>query len=275
VIACSHKPNLKEMLEALYHTYNDPRLIQFDPIKYVYLFDEPHQREVIGLIASSLSFGRVTQIFKAVDQLLELIHYDPLGYIKRMGDRPEGKLLAFRYRFVTGQDLWHFFSAIGRIVAFHGSIGEFVRKTIKGDFFLGLDKVLEAFKGARYLMPTRLRASACKRFFMYLRWMVRNDNIDLGLWSSISPSLLLVPLDTHVFQIAQGLGLTSRKCPSFLAAVEITEALRGFCPEDPVKYDWALSHVGIIRNNFSLELYPEMPGITDTIRGQWKAHEKV
>ncbi len=274
MVIYSHEPELGERLEALYHTYNDPRLIQFDPIKYVYLFDHPHQREIMGLIASSLAFGRVTQIFKAIDKVLEITNQDPLGYIEELGERPEPKLLAFKYRFVTGEDLWEFFSAISRILALHGSIGEFVRKNTREGFFSGLDQVLSAFQGARHLMPTRLRASACKRFFMYLRWMVREDNIDLGLWSFISPSQLLIPLDTHIFKTAQDLGLTSRNSPSFLAAVEITEALRGFCPQDPVKYDWALSHVGIIRNNFSLELYPNMPGI-NYLGGQYGGHGKV
>ncbi len=245
----SNGAELGERLEALYHAYNDTGLIRFDPLKYVYMFNDPCQREVMGLIASSLAFGRVGQIFKALDQVLEIMQYDPLDYIKRIGERPEKRLLAFRYRFVTGTDLWRFFTTIGSILDTDGSIGEFVRRQTKRGFFSGLQQVLEAFHGSRYLMPLRLKASPCKRLFMYLRWMVRDDNIDLGLWKFISPRELIIPLDTHVFQTARALGLTFKKSPSFSAALEITEKLRKLCPEDPVKYDWALSHKGIIRNN--------------------------
>ena len=88
---------------------------------------------------------------------------------------------------------------------------------------------------------------------MFLRWMVRNDHIDSGLWNFIDPRELVIPLDTHVFRTARELGFTERKTPSLAAAIEITDHLRRFCTEDPVKYDWTISHAVIIRNNFMKE----------------------
>ena len=85
---------------------------------------------------------------------------------------------------------------------------------------------------------------------MFFRWMVRHDNIDTGLWKFISPGELVVPLDTHIFRMSKELGFTSRRTASLNTALEITDSLRQYSENDPVKYDWALSHIGIIENNF-------------------------
>ena len=116
-----------------------------------------------------------------------------------------------------------------------------------------VDETIKAFQGAGYLIPSALKKSPCKRLFMYFRWMARDDNIDLGLWNFISPQELVIPLDTHIFQVANELGLTSTRTASLRTAIEITDNLKKYSKYDPVKYDWPLSHIGIIKNNFATE----------------------
>jgi len=96
-----------------------------------------------------------------------------------------------------------------------------------------------------HLLPRPARGSACKRLNLFLRWMVRRDEIDPGGWDAVSPARLIVPLDTHMHRICGSLGLTKRSQADLQAALEITEAFRAFAPDDPVRYDFAISHLGI------------------------------
>ncbi len=242
---------LKERLDVLYRIYNNRDYIQYDPLRYVYQFEDDMEKELVGLIASSLAFGRVTQIFKAVETLLEIMENRPLKYIMELGPMPPAPLLSFKYRFVSGMDIYRFFSTTKKLIEEHGSIGLFMKRGYAKNGFLGLvESTIGVYSDVRFLIPYSLKKSACKRLFMYFRWMVRKDNIDLGLWDFIHPGELIIPLDTHIFQIATRHGFTSKRSPSFTVAKEVTEKLKEFCQEDPVKYDWALSHEGIIENNF-------------------------
>ncbi len=240
-----------EYLESLYRAYNHKKFIRYDPIKYVHKFNGLDEKEIelAGLIASSLSFGRVTQIFKALDYLFYIMEDAPLDYLIKL-NRPSRDLLAFKYRFITGKDLYNFFIRIKEIYATYGSIKDFLKRYWIGDLIALLDRFISLFPNIKFLIPSSIKGSPCKRLFMYLRWMVRKDNIDIGLWEFIPTEKLIIPLDTHIFQIAKAFNLTSKRTPSLRAAIEITESLRLFCKDDPVKYDWALSHIGIIKNNF-------------------------
>jgi uncharacterized protein (TIGR02757 family) len=253
----SHARGVEEMdgekLEIIYHRFNDENYIQFDPIRYVHQFENQAEQELVGLIASSLAFGRVTQIFKAIECIMEIVGGEPLAYISALGDAPEKELLTFRYRFVSGRDIHRLFKVAGCIISTHGSLGAFMRKNYRPGHFLSLvDTVIKVFEGVHYLVPCSLKGSACKRLFLYFRWMVRRDAVDLGLWDFINPSELVMPLDTHIFRVARDAGFTSRRSPSLATALDITKSLRRYSPDDPVKYDWGLAHLGIIANNFAL-----------------------
>jgi len=246
-----NKNKLEEELTSLYHKFNNSEFIKYDPIKYIYEFEDKKERELVGLISSSLSFGRVTQIFKAMDRLLDIFGNEPLRYVLTLGKKPEEKLLSFKYRFVSGFDVFKLLSSAKKIIQAHGSIGEFARKNHNSGKFLELvAKTIEAFQGVHYLIPCSLKNSPCKRLFMFFRWMVRDDNIDPGLWEFIKPQELIIPLDTHIFQMSKEMKLTTRRSASLRTAMEITDNLKRYSKYDPVKYDWALSHIGIIRNNF-------------------------
>ncbi len=242
----------KERLNKLYREYNNKKYIKYDPIKYVYKFESNSERELVGLIASSLSFGRVTQIFKAVDHLFDIMNHQPLEYVSTLKKTPDKKLLSFKYRFVTGKDVFNMLRSAKVIIEEFGSIGKFVGKNCKkGNFLELVDEIIRAFQGVHYLIPSSLKNSPCKRLFMFFRWMVRSDNVDLGLWKFISPQELVIPLDTHIFRVSKDLGFTSRRTASLNTALEITDSLKKYSKNDPVKFDWALSHIGIIENNFT------------------------
>ncbi|SPD75071.1 conserved hypothetical protein [uncultured Desulfobacterium sp.] len=242
---------LKSELDSLYAQFNNRQYLQYDPIRYVHEFEDHTEMELAGMLCSALSFGRVTQIFKAIEAVLKIVEGRPLEYVLNLKNRPDRNLLSFKYRFVTGNDVFNLFISANKIMEAHGSIGNFVMANYCRGNLLGLvDAITRAFRGVNYLVPSSLKASPCKRLFMFLRWMVRKDNIDIGLWDFISPKELVIPLDTHIFRVSKELGFTSKKAPSLNAAIEITDSLKRFCKEDPVKYDWALSHIGIIENNF-------------------------
>lgn len=201
----------------------------------------------MGLVASSLSFGRVSQIFKAIDFFLTLVDNKPLEYLRKLENKPDKRLFSLKYRFITGQDLHDLLCSAKAIIERYGSLGEFMReKYVRGGFLELAAATIKRFENVYYLMPSSLD-SACKRLFMYFRWMVRKDEIDLGLWDFIDPRELVVPLDTHVFRISRQLGLTGKNTACLNTAIEITNNLRRYSQSDPVKYDWALSHMGIIK----------------------------
>ncbi len=248
------KKLLKQELDTLYREYNNRDYVKFDPIKYVYEFEDEIEKELVGLICSSLSFGRVTQIFKAMESFLDIVSYKPLKYVLNLKDKPSKELLSFKYRFVKGLDVFNLLLSARNIIEEHGSLGRFARRNYRQGRFVELaDKMIMEFKNTNYLIPSALKKSPCKRLFMYFRWMVREDNIDLGLWDFISPQELIIPLDTHIFRVANELSLTTKRTASLSAAIEITDNLKRYSKDDPVKYDWGLSHIGIIKNNFLLE----------------------
>ncbi len=255
MLYANNKTALKRRLDKLYHIYNNREYIQYDPLRYIYLFEDEKEKELMGFMASSLAFGRVTQIFRAIDRLLEIMGKSPLQYVMALGTEPEPDLLSFRYRFVSGQDIHMFLHITKRLIEDYGSIGFFMKHHYnRGNFLKLVDLVTRQYADIKFLVPASMKTSACKRLFMYFRWMVRRDNIDTGLWSFIDPAELIVPLDTHIFQSAVKLGLTSKRAPSFAVAREITENLKAFCKNDPVRYDWAISHEGIIQNNFATHI---------------------
>ncbi len=243
----------KNRLEFLYRKFNNRAMVPYDPIKYVYQFEDEREREAVGLLASCFSFGRVSQIFKAVDRVMQIMEKRPLDYIACLGPRPDSRLSSFQYRFVRGRDVFHLMTVIKKILLQYGSIHDFAASIYKkGELFEFLQEFMVPFKRVYYLVPCSLKNSSCKRLFMFLRWMVRKDNIDLGLWRFIHPRELVIPLDTHIMRISQELGWTRKKSASLGAAMEITENLRKYSKDDPVRYDWALSHVPILENNFTL-----------------------
>jgi uncharacterized protein (TIGR02757 family) len=242
-----------------------------DPVAFPHRYEDPGDIEVAGLIAASLSFGRVDLFRPVVERLLAVAGKHPAEFVANF--RPKRGEKAFRgigYRMCREEDLVRWIYGIGEVVRRYGSLEKCFTSIFReeGDIREMLERVSALFlsveapagsglrnrlrgshsRGLLQLISSPKHGGPCKRWNMYLRWMVRppkEDGIDFGLWHEIPPSRLIIPLDTHIARIARYLGLTSSKTMTWKMASEITEALKAFDPEDPVKYDFTLCHIGI------------------------------
>ncbi len=244
---------LRDILEQIYARYNRPDFVHPDPLEFLYNYPNPLDREIVGLIASSLAYGRVTQILKAI--LSVLVRMPAPFHFLRGASRSElsDTFGDFRYRFTSGRDLVRLLHGIGRALEEFGSL--------EACFCSGLssrdETVIPALSRfvlrlyplsggkSRFLLPDPRNGSACKRAFLFLRWMVRKDLVDPGGWHCVPPSKLLIPLDTHMFYISRRLGFTDRGQPDLKSAIEITRRFREISPGDPVKYDFVITRFGI------------------------------
>ena len=257
---------LRDGLEELYRRY-DERFLATDPLVFPRRFERADDREVTGLLASALAYGNVKTIATSVERCLDWMGPSPAEFARRA--RPQEALRSlgrFRHRWTTARDVVCLVHFAGQMLESHQSIGRFFAESyVGGDMAeslsrfsrraLALDhgglyrkRTLPARAGVRFFF-TSPKTGACKRMNMYLRWMVRPDEgLDLGLWPYIPTGDLVVPLDTHIYRIGRHLGWSQRKTPGFRAALDITRSLALADPDDPVKYDFALSRMGILEN---------------------------
>lgn len=258
--------DLKSTLDKLYAGRSSLHLAN-DPLSFCHNYIEPADREVAAVIASAFAYGAVAIILRTLKSIFSELGSSPRRYVENF--EPEQGLKTFsgfRHRFNDGRDLCALLWGIRMMIEHDGSVEAF--------FLRGYDANAEDLSGALnsysvsvlaqdysalfggkevpadsyfpFLFPAPASGSACKRLCMFLRWMVRPaDGMDLGLWQRVSPAKLIIPVDTHISRICTYLGFTSRKSADWRMACEITAALRRFDPDDPVKYDFSLAHLGI------------------------------
>jgi uncharacterized protein (TIGR02757 family) len=256
------KIELKNILERLYRKYNRREFVDPDPLLFLYDYDDIHDREVVGMIASSLAFGNVKQIMRSVGSVLEVMGNSPCRFLKRSTPLSiKNAFSGFRHRWITGEELSSMFIGMKETINRYGTLEEaFAAGYDKSDCDILIaterfvDKIIGA-GGVPYcrLLPSPRKKSACKRLNLFFRWMVRSDRVDPGGWNCISASRLLVPLDTHMYRIGVVLGLTERKQKGIKTVLEITKGFREIAWEDPVKYDFALTRLGIRRDKEEIE----------------------
>lgn len=244
----------KEELEDLYLRYNRRQYARFDPIEFLYGYDDPLDCELVGLIASSLAYGRVAQILRDVRRALDALGPAPAEYLKRAKPRDIAhRLEGFKHRFTTDADLAALLAGVREVWKRFGSLEECFRRSL-GSQDANILPALEAMAKelisaggltTSHLLPLPSRGSACKRLNLFLRWMVRRDDVDPGPWRGVEPSKLLVPMDTHMHRICLQVGATRRTAANLRAAVEATAAFAAVAPRDPVRYDFALTRLGI------------------------------
>ncbi|MCI4364110.1 MAG: DUF2400 domain-containing protein [Thermoplasmata archaeon] len=251
---------LSEHLDALVARFPYARSLAQDPLSCVRpLAKDRASAEAAGLFAATLAIGNTTSIRRAFEDWLARCDGDLLAAV-RARDRPgtPSAMRGFRHRWIRGDQLAFLAYRLHRIGKESGSLEEVFSSGRDGPagFAGGLDALSSALRGPpgqhaprgyRALFPSPLEGShsPCKRLTLFVRWMVRSEYPDLGVWADVSPSELRIPLDQHVYWIAYHLGLTRRRTRSWAAVEEITAALRKFDPEDPVKYDFVLCHTGI------------------------------
>ena len=257
-------PEIRDVLERLYARYNHRRLIKPDPLQFLYRYSEPADVEVVGLLASGLAYGRVQQIEKSLTRLFERMGESPSGFVRKFDSRKRAQLKDFKHRFTAGDDISDLLELLRDVYERFGSIEKFFTQGLDADdtsIIPALSKFCDSLcamysrrhngrlnSGLKYLLASPARGSACKRLNLFLRWMVRDDDVDPGLWKSVDKAKLVVPVDVHMGRLCKILGLYGRKTVALAAAVEITESFVAIEPADPVKYDFALSRIGIVEN---------------------------
>ena len=244
-------------LERLYRKYNDERYIGSDPVEFVHRYASAGDRELAALIASSLAFGNVKQIRSSVGRVLDALGGSPADFVRAAAPRDLARALhGFKHRWITGSDMAAMLGGARAALKEYGSLRELfcagldTRDPDVGEaaarFACAISGLGGGFRAC--LLPSPQSGSACKRLNLFLRWMVRSDAIDPGGWSEVPPAMLIVPLDTHMYRISKTLGFTRRRTADLKAAREATEGFRRISPRDPVRYDFALTRVGILRD---------------------------
>jgi uncharacterized protein (TIGR02757 family) len=246
---------LKKRLDTLLESQDRAAHVRNDPVSFVHGYARDADREVAGLLAATLAFGNVVAIKASVQRALDALGEPPSVAAGRRRATLERRLAGFVHRVYRGEHLATMLSRAGSLRKRHGSLGAAFATELEdaGDFREALARFADELRGPapprslKHLLPDPRAGSACKRLLLYLRWMVRPaDGVDLGLWP-VSPARLVIPVDTHIHRIAKNLGLTKRNDASWRTAEEITARLRQLDPDDPVKYDFALCHLGVSR----------------------------
>ena len=259
-ISAARAARLREPLERLYRHYDYGARIQSDAIQFPARYPDPLDREIVALLASCLAYGRVSLFGPWVARLLGWLTPSPRAFVERFDPaRDAPRFAPFHYRFTRGRDVAAAVLAIHRLIERHGTLraafvagysaedpdirpalGRFAVSILAQDFRpVGMRRPTRGF---RHLFPDPATGGACKRWHLFLRWMVRRDPPDFGDWREVSPSKLLIPLDTHIANMAHAIRLTPLRSRTGRMAADVTETLRRLDPADPVKYDFALCH---------------------------------
>ncbi len=272
---------LGSFLEALVRRYASADYLDSDPLGLVVSYEDPLDVELVGLVAAALAYGNARAARASARRVLEVLGPRPARGARELGAEGIAQALDgwWVHRFHRPVHVAALCAAAAAVQREYGSLGAAFEACDQDWSFPDLSgaggtrkptadlapalsrwvsllgaaarvhvQTEDYAAGLRWLLADPARGSACKRMWMYLRWMVRREAPDLGLWRGLDPARLLVPLDTHVARISRQLGLTARRTANLAMAREVTAALRKLCPSDPVRYDWALSRLGILRH---------------------------
>jgi len=254
-----------ERLDDLYRSF-DHVTSATDPVHIVRRFTSPADREIVGFCAAALAFGRVASVLQSIESLLAVMGPHPAAFVRRFDPAQERlRLEPLVHRWISGRDLIALLVVLQRMLIEAGSIeafflqgdvatsphvgpalDSFSTRALATDLRAAYGRRVPRQRGVAYFFPRPSAGSACKRLNLFLRWMVRRDEIDLGVWSKVSSARLVVPLDTHVIRLGRCLKLTRYTSPGWKMALDITNALRAFDSTDPVRFDFALCHVGMM-----------------------------
>jgi len=253
--------NLKQTLNSLYKTYNFKDRVFHDPIEFPCQYKQHQDIEISGFIASCFAYGRVDLFKPIIGKILSFMGDSPYDFISNFNLKKHGKLFTgIKYRFNSTNDIVALLYVIHKVVKKYGSIESCFKSFYNekdGNIGSALSGLISYMlkqaplernflsKGFLQFFPSPQKGSACKRMNLFLRWMIRDRDIDFGIWKGIAKSKLVIPLDTHIARISRCLGFTKRVSQDWKTAIEITEAMKRFDSDDPLKYDFALCHSGI------------------------------
>ena len=240
----------KSELDELVLKYENEDFIKDDPVQFIHRFKEKKDIEIAGFIASLLAYGSRKQFIKKLDDLfINIAQNEPLDFILNF----EPKLIGnFNYRFGKPYDFISIFKILKELYSNSEGLEELFKygyeqnkmfETVVDYFYSRTDESVG--QGFYHMIPNPRNGGAMKRMCMYLRWMIRKSSVDIGIWDFMKPSELYIPLDVHVGRISRQMGLLKRKANDFKAVKELTENLKKLCPEDPIKYDFAMFGYGV------------------------------
>lgn len=252
-------------LDRLYDDFNLTHSTR-DPIWTVRRYTAPDDQEVVAFIASALAFGRVQSVLQTVDAILGVMGPSPAAFLRQFSPEQAELFGAIGHRWIRSRDLAAFAYLLHLMLADAGSLEAFFARGHLPDAE-SVEDGLESFStralaldlrpiygrsrpkpGVAYFFSRPSSGGACKRLNLFLRWVVRRDAVDLGLWTAVTPAQLVVPLDTHIIRVGRCLGLTRRVSPGWKMAMDITATLRTLSPGDPVRYDFSMCHLGMMGN---------------------------
>ena len=260
----SDQTALRIALDTLYDGFNAQHSVS-DPVWFAHRFERSDDREVVAFIASALAFGRVQSVINSIEGMLQVMGPSPAAFVRGFDPARDRKVFDHLvHRWTNGADFAALIWILHTMIERSGSIeGFFVEGLPAGAVDVG--EGLQSFStralaidlkpiygrsrpkpGVAYFFSRPSSGGACKRLNLFLRWMVRHDQVDLGVWSKVRPAQLLVPLDTHIIRIGRCLGLTRYRSPGWRMAVEITASLRRLNPDDPAKFDFSMCHIGMM-----------------------------
>lgn len=237
-------------LDELAQKYETKDFIKDDPVQFPHRFKEKKDIELAGFIASLLAYGSRKQFIKKLDELfINIVQNEPLNFVQNFEPRLIG---SFNYRFGKTDDFIAVFQILKELYNTSNGLEELfchgyhqgkIFETVVDYFYSRAGK--DAGSGFYHMIPNPHNGGAMKRMCMYLRWMVRKSEVDLGIWKFMTPAELYIPLDVHVGRISRRMGLLTRNANDFKSVVELTQNLKKMCSEDPVKYDFALFGFGV------------------------------
>jgi uncharacterized protein (TIGR02757 family) len=263
--AASREDTLRRALDALYDGFNHPDSA-LDPVQIVRRYGRTDDREIVAFVAAALAFGRVGSVMASVEAVCRVMGPSPAVFVRQFDPlRHGGPLLPIVHRWTRGPDfvamIWilrHFLESHGSLEAafaagasphtadFGPAIDDFSGRARRVDLRPVYGRRVPARPGVLYFFTQPSSGGACKRFNLFLRWMVRHDRVDPGGWTGLAPRQLVVPLDTHTIRVGRCLRLTRRVSPGWKMATDITAALRTLDPDDPVRYDFSLCHLSMM-----------------------------
>jgi len=256
--------NIKLLLDRFYAEYDFKERALHDPIEFPHRYKRRGDIEIAGFIAACFAYGKVTLFKPVIEKLLSAMGNSPRDFLVEFRAKKDGRLFqGINYRFNKNKDIICLLHVMSILLRRHGSIENILKSFYKktdadtGSALAGfIDYILSINTAGVYgrdlkpvgllqFFPSPAKGSACKRMNLYLRWMIRNKDIDFGIWKGLPQNKLVIPLDTHIARISRCLGFTKRSSNDWKTAVEITNALRKLDPQDPLKYDFAMCHYGI------------------------------
>jgi uncharacterized protein (TIGR02757 family) len=266
-VGMAHSTSLKRHLDRFLDDFPREEHVGQDPVQFVHRYGDPSDREIVGFVASAFAYGNVKSVLNTVETIVSRMGAHPAEFVTSFDPRRDGRVFrGFQHRWNNQKDLSVLLWILRRLLEEYGSL----ENALVGDLSVqepSVERILDAFsvralgfghqefyskrdlrerRGVRYFFPRTSAGSACKRLNLFLRWMVRpDDGVDCGVWSRIGPHHLVIPLDTHIARISGYIGLSTMHSPGWKMAVEITDALRCLDGSDPLRYDFALCHLGI------------------------------